>query len=149
MSLELVRSYLHDSVQAYQGCASALGVSGPALDLFALLRAARSGDINRRGELTTPEGVRYGYHIHGSGYSLTALASGLRTNFDACVVGNNQCVRFTIWHLLQYASSIGQDPLREAVQEALQGPEAVQSQVVHVTEGEFENFCHPVLAAGE
>ena len=134
MSLELVRSYLRDSIQAYRACAAALGVSSPALDLFAVIRAARSGDVNRRGEFVTLESVRFGYHIHGSGYSLTALASGRQTHFDACVVGNNQCARFTVWHLLQYASSIGQDLTREAVQDALQGPEATQSQLVHVAE---------------
>ncbi len=97
MSLELVRSYLHDSVQAYQACAAALGVSSTTLDILALIRAARVGGFNRRGEVTTPEGVGYAYHVHGAGYTFTALASGRRTSFDACVMGDNQCVRFTVW----------------------------------------------------
>jgi hypothetical protein len=100
MSLELVRSYVRDAVQAYQACTSALGVSSPALDLFALLRAARSGGVIRRGELTTQDGVGFAYHIHGTGYSFTELSSGRQTNFDVCVVGDSQCVRFTVWHLL-------------------------------------------------
>ena len=147
MSLELIHNYLHDSVQAYRACADALGVSSPALDILALIRVARSGDFNRRGELTTLGGVRYGYHIHGTGYTFTALASGRETRFDACVVGNNQCIRITVWNLLQYASSIGQVLTREAVQDAIQGPEATHLQLVHVTEGGSDFYCYPVSAA--
>ena len=144
MSLALVKSYLHESVQTYQACVAALGVLGPALDLFVLIRAARSGDIDRHGELTTPEGVLYGYHIHGVGYSFTETASGREIHFDACIMENEQCIRFTIWSLLQYASGIGQDLTRETAQTDLQRPEALQLPLIHVTEGGFDFYCYPV-----
>jgi hypothetical protein len=93
----------------------------------------------------TQEGVGFGYHIHGSGYSFTALSSGRQTNFDVCV-GDSQCVRFTVWHLLQYASSTGQDLTRDEVQHALGEPDVTQSQLIHVAEAGFDYYCYPVPA---
>jgi hypothetical protein len=147
MRLGLVRSYVHDAVQAYQACTTAIGISTPALDLFALLRAARSGEVIRRGEVVTPNGLCFGYHIHGSGYSFTDQSSGRQINFDVCIINDSPCLRFTVWHLQQYASSIGQDITRDAAQDALGEPDVIQSQLIHVTEAGFDYYCYPATAA--
>lgn len=147
MSLELVRSYVHDAVRAYQACTAVIGISNPPLDLFDLLRAARAGEVMRRGEVVSQDGVRVGYRIHGSGYSFTEQPRGRQTNFDVCVVDDSQYLRFTVWDLLQYASSIGQVLTRDAVQGALDEPDVSQSPLIHMTEAGFDYYCYPMKLA--
>jgi hypothetical protein len=53
-------------------------------------------------------------------------------------------VRFTAWHLQRYASSIGQDLTRDAVQDGLGEPDATRSGLIHVAEAGFDYYCYPV-----
>jgi hypothetical protein len=146
MSIQLVLNYVRDAVLAYQRCTAALGLPASPLNLSDLLRAARTDRVRRQGELVTQGGIGFRYHVHGTGYSFTELGNGRQTNFDVCIVGGEQCLRFTVWHLLQYASSVGQDLTRDAVLDALQEPDATQSQLVRVTEDGFDFYCYPVAA---
>ena len=142
MSVELVRSYLEECVQTYRACADTLGVAIPDLDLLALLRAARRETIPRSGELTTREGIQFGYRVHGAGYTFTALASGREIWFDVGIKGGNQCIRFTTLSVQRFVAGLGQDVTPGEIEEALQRPDALRLQVVHFTEGASDYYCY-------
>src|SRR5690349_16663487 len=82
MDIELVRAFIHDAKQACQDCNNALALSGTSSDLVQLLQAARSGSIERRGQVSTPAGRTYEYRVHGAGYSFKELHSGKELHFD-------------------------------------------------------------------
>ena len=73
MTSDLLSRYIRDARQAYRLCVDGLGVPDPT-DFCSLLRAARDQRVERKGQITTKEGVGYTYHIHGlESTSVTSL----------------------------------------------------------------------------
>jgi hypothetical protein len=143
MGNDLVHRYIRDAHRAYQACMSSLGVPGSRSDLFALLRAARRREIDRRGEITTPEGESYGYHIHGSGYSFEDSNCKKVIRFDVTTVNGSSALRFTAWEVYKYASSIG-EPISEAtVASELRRISGEESSMGHVLEGQTDYYYWP------
>jgi hypothetical protein len=146
MILQLIRTYLRDAVRTYQSCAEVLGLFDTARDLISLRLAAGKGNVARLGEVVTLTGVRIGFHIHGAGYSFTDHSNGKRINFDVDLIGDRRCIRLSIWCIQEYASSVGEELTREAVEDALREAALTWSQLIHVTNGPFDNYCYPASA---
>ena len=140
MGIDFVHRYIRDAHRAYQACMDSLGVTGSRSDLFALLRAARRREIDRRGEVATPEGERYEYHIHGSGYSFEDMGCNKVIRFDVTTDNGNSYIRFSAWEVYKYASSIGESTSEETVASELGRISVGESSMVHVLEGQTDYY---------
>src|SRR5579884_1352713 len=140
MEIDLLRCYVGDALQAYEACLAGLEVPGSPSDLSALLRAARKGEIDRRGKVTTPEKGVYEYHVHGAGYTFKEGRTGKDIRFDVMPVGGAERIRFTAWDLYKYAASLGEPVTEASAASELRRLSAEEKGIVRVAEGPFEYY---------
>jgi len=137
--MNLVCRYVRDAHQAYRVCSTRFGISGQPSDLWALLRAARKGQLDKRGEVAA-EGVAYEYRIHGAGYSFKEVGSGKLIHFDVVTVHGSDHVRFSVWELHQYGSSVGELITEAEVASELKKLSDTEPRLVHVQDGPFDYY---------
>jgi hypothetical protein len=151
MDKELLLRYIRDARQTYRSCVDGLGVPGPT-DFCSLLRAARDRRVERRGQVTTKDGVAYTYRVHGLGYSFNNLNNKMSLSFDTHIVDGVCCIRFSAWKLHQYAMSIGQPTSEDVLASQLLRISAVEKNIVHAVEGPHEYYYYfdssPVIETG-
>jgi Domain of unknown function (DUF6896) len=139
MIKDLVQRYVCDARQVYQACVESLRVSDTP-GLSALLRAARNGQIERKGQVTTRDGASYTYRVHGLGYSFNELNEGKVIHFDIILIDGVDHLRFSAWKLHQYASSVGERISEEALTSGLRELSAQESSIVRVLDGPHEYY---------
>lgn len=142
MNIDTVRQYLTDARQAYQACAESCGVKSSAGDLSALLRAARSHKIAKKGNIYTSSGTKYEYQIHGSGYTFRGDQSGKETRFDIVSVEGADRIRFSAWELYRYLISTDDTVTEEAVAQDLSTASASESDIVTVSDGSRQYYYY-------
>jgi hypothetical protein len=138
MDIDQIRRYVRDAHLACQACLAGLGVIDIGFGLSTLVRAAGKQEIDRRGEVTSPDGAVYSYHIHGGGYSFKDLSSGKETHFDVKLVDGVPRIHFGTWKLQRYATSVGEPISQATVASELRRLSAEESSLVHFKEGPFE-----------
>lgn len=140
METELLHRYMGDAHGAYQACLAGLGLANPGSDLFALLKAARNSEIDRRGAVTVRGGLVYEYHVHGVGYSFKESGSGKAIHFDVVPIDGVPHIRFSAWMFHQYASSVGEFISVKGVEVKLKALSQSSDLVKNIVEFRYDYF---------
>src|SRR5205823_14655507 len=96
--------------------------------------------IHRRGMVTDQDGRTYEYRIHGSGYSFKDVASGKEIHFDVTLVDEKYYIRFSVWEVYKYASSMGEILSEETVGPELKRLSLGEGHLVHILEGASDYY---------